>query len=404
LADYLRHAAGAAPRPSAKAKSAILLFLGGGPTHHDTFDPKPDAAPEVRGEFGAVATRVPGMHFAELVPLLATQAERLAILRAVTHAQGAHEPGVAYMATGYSFRPGHNFPALGAVVGYERRDASDASGLPPYIGIPDGRGGGHLGPSYDPFAIVGDPNDPAFRVRDVSIAPDLSPARFERRRELFQRVNEEFRASRTSDARRAVDKYTEQAYSLMQSAQAQAAVDLRREDPRTRDRYGRTQFGQRMLLARRLVEAGVPFVTAADFEWDDHVDIFPKLRQRLPIFDQGLSALVADLADRGLLESTLVIVMGEFGRTPKISPNRGRDHWPNAFSVLLAGGGVRGGQAIGASDAEGAYPKARPVTPEELFYSIYELLGIDPAKFLPSTSGREVQIVREGAFIPELTG
>ena len=185
---------------------------------------------------------------------------------------------------------------------------------------------------------------------------------------------------------------------------APAAFDLTQEDPKTRERYGRTQFGQRLLLARRLVEAGVPFLAATDFEWDDHSDIFPKLKQKLPIVDRGLSALVADLDERGLLAETLVIVMGEFGRTPKVNALKGRDHWPNCFSVLLAGGGVRGGQVIGESDAEGAFPQSRPITPEELFHSIYVLLGIDPLKLLASTGGREIEIVRDGKFIQELTG
>jgi uncharacterized protein (DUF1501 family) len=396
--------AAGASRPSATARGAILVFLGGGASHHDTFDPKPDAPPEIRGEFTAIATKVPGVHFASSVPMLAERLPRFAVLRTVTHRDGAHEPGVAFMNTGYSFRPGHNFPGVGAVVGFERQQQVAGGGLPAYVGLPDGRGAGHLGPAFNPFTVPGDPNDAKFRVQDVSLADGLSLARVQRRRQLADQVNAGFRQSRASEARTAVDRFTVEAYDMITSPKAQAAFDLGREDAATRERYGRTQFGQRLLLARRLIEAGVPFVTATDFEWDDHADIFPKLKQRLPVADRGLSALVDDLAERGLLDSTLVIVMGEFGRTPKINAMRGRDHWPNSFSVLLAGGGVRGGLVVGESDADGAYVKDRPVTPEELIHSIYVLLGVDPIKFLPSTSGREIQIVRDGKFIPELVG
>ena len=401
LPDFLREAAAAtAPR----ARNAILVFLMGGPSHHDTFDPKPDAPAEIRGEYSVISTSVPGVQFASSVPLLAQQMQRVAILRAVNHRDGAHEGGVAYMHTGYSFRPGHNFPGMGAIVGHERQAQVQATGLAPYISLRDGRGGGSLGPSFNPFSIPGDPNDPAFRVPDVTFPEGISVSRLERRRQFAAQFNEEFRRSRGADVQAAVDRFTAKSYDLILSPVAQAAFDLTRESAATRDRYGRTQFGQRLLLARRLVEAGVPFLAAADFEWDDHASIFPRLKQKLPVVDQGLSGLIADLDERGLLETTLVIVMGEFGRTPRINSMQGRDHWPNAFSVLLAGGGVKGGQVIGASDNEGAFPLARPVSPEELFHSIYVLLGIDPLKLLPATGGREIEIVRDGRFINELTG
>ncbi len=400
LPDYLQRTAFAGH--TAKARRTIFVFLGGGPSHHETFDPKPEAAAEIRGEFGVVATNIPGIQFSATMPLLAAQMSRMAVLRAVTHRDGAHEPGVAYMNTGYSFRPGHNFPAIGAVVGFEASQTKRAAGLPNYVAIPDGRGGGHLGPAFNPFSIPGDPNDGKFRVQDVSLSDGLTSARLDRRRRLAEQVNEEFRTAHPTDARDAVDRFTVQAYEMMTSSRAQAAFDLGLEDARVRDRYGRTQFGQRLLLARRLIEAGVPFVSASDFEWDDHTGIFPKLKQRLPAVDRGLAALVEDLDVRGLLEETLIVVLGEFGRTPKINATQGRDHWPNAFSVLLAGGGVKGGRVIGSSDKEGAFVKDRPVTPEELVHSIYVLLGIDPVKFLPTTSGRDIQIVREGRFVSEL--
>jgi hypothetical protein len=237
----------------------------------------------------------------------------------------------------------------------------------------------------------------------VARADGVTQARFQSRQELLAQVNEDFRATRTAPVRQAVDRYTEQAYRLMTAAGARDAFDLDREHPRVRDRYGRTAFGQRLLLARRLVEAGVPFVTVGGYEWDDHRNIFPALRQKLPAVDRGLSALVADLAQRGMLDETLIVMTGEFGRTPRINNMAGRDHWPQTFSVVLAGGGVRGGLVLGTSDDEGAFPKERPVTPEELFFSVYALLGIDADRYLPSATGREVQILREGRFLPELT-
>ena len=403
LPDYLRQRAAMAGSTPSTARSAILVFLGGGPSHHDTFDPKPDTPAEIRGEYSAIQTSVPGIQFASAVPLLAEQMHRMAILRAVTHRDGAHEGGVAYMNTGYSFRPGHNFPGMGAIVGSERQEQVQTTGLAPYISIPDGRGGGHLGPSGNPFSIPGDPNDAGFRVPDVTFPAGMSAQRLQRRRQFAEQFNADFRSSRGAVVQTAVDRFTAKSYDLILSPQAQAAFDLAQENATTRDRYGRTQFGQRLLLSRRLVEAGVPFLAATDFEWDDHQDIYPRFKRKMPAVDQGLSALLADLDGRGLLATTLVIVMGEFGRTPKINALRGRDHWPNSFSVMLAGGGVKGGQVIGASDAEGAFPKERPVTPEELFHSIYVLLGIDPLKLLPTTGGREIEIVRDGKFIEELT-
>lgn len=402
LPQYLRLAA-SAEGAQAKTTSAILIFLGGGLSHHDSFDPKPNAPAEIRGELSTIASRVPGIQLSNQLPLLADQMHHLALLRAVTHRDGAHEPGVAYLSTGYPFRPGHNYPGIGAVVAHERQGGSRGNGLPLYVGIPEGRGGGYLGPAFNPFSIPGDPNAANFRVQDLTPPDGLSAERLLKRRRLAEQVSEDFRKDHPADVQTAVDRFTQQAYEMTTSPRAQAAFDLTRENDKTRTRYGKTQLGQRLLLARRLVEAGVPFVTATDFGWDDHQGIFPKLKQKLPVVDQGLSALVADLDERGLLARTLVIVMGEFGRTPKINTMQGRDHWPNAFSVLLAGGGVSGGQAIGASDKDGAFPKDRPVTPEELIHSLYVLLGIDPTRFLPSLSGREIQIVREGKFIKELT-
>lgn len=405
LDQCLQRWAVAAATAGDRKLSAIFIWLGGGPSHHDTFDPKPEAVAEIRGEYRPIATVVPGIRFAESVPHLARSMDRLAVIRSVTHADAAHEPGVALMQTGYGFRPGSNFPSMGAVVGFERRNRSQQNGLPPHIAVPNGDlGAGHLGGSYNPFRVGGNPNAKDFQVQDLSNPGGLSLEHIRRRHELLKQVNDDFRAQKKSDLQRSVDELGEQAFKLIVTPEARKAFDLTREPEAVRDRYGRTTVGQSLLMARRLIEADVPFVTVNDDEWDHHNAIYPRLKEKLPPVDQGLAALVADLAERGRLESTLVVMMGEFGRTPKINTTGGRDHWSRAFSVVLAGAGVRGGQVIGASDNEGAFPTDRPVAPADVAHSIYVLLGLDPNKELPTTSGRPVQIVRDGHFIRELTG
>ena len=395
----------AAGDTSRRADNAILIWLGGGPSHHDTLDPKPLAAAEVRGEFNPIETSVRGIRIAETLPRLAQQMRHVAILRAVSHRQAAHEPGSAYMISGHRFRPGHQYASVGAVVGHQHQQRLQASGLSSYMALPDEtiRGGGHLGVRFNPFSIPGDPSAADFQVQDLSMPADFSRSRLLRRRALSQSVNREFSKVRNSPVLAANEKYATQAYDLIQSSRAQQALDINREPSGMRDRYGRNALGQRMLLARRLIEVGVPFLTVRDDGWDDHRNIFPSLKQRLPLLDCGLSALIEDLHDRGLLDRTLVCVAGEFGRTARINATAGRDHWSQAFSVALAGGGVGGGKVIGASDAAGAFPQNRPVTPEELYYSVYTLLGIAPETLLMTSSGREVPILQEGEFIPELT-
>jgi hypothetical protein len=404
LADYLRTSARekSNDRP---ARSAILIWLNGGLTHHDSFDPKPDAVAEIRGQYTSIGTCVAGVRFAESLPALARQMHRLAVIRSVTHPNSAHDAGQAHMLSGYNFAPGHNYPSMGAVVGHE---VGPRGGLPPFIAIPSESSAymhaGHLGSAFNPFAVGGNPNEPHFQVRDVDEPASMTARRSQRRQKLLQQVDEEFRKIDKSGVLESVDRFTAQAYDLMRSPAARAALDLDRADVRTRDGYGRTLIGQSCLLARRLVEAGVPFVTVAGNDWDHHQNLYPRLQsaEMLPAFDRGFAALIEDLQQRGLLSSTLVIFLTEFGRTPRINNIQGRDHWSRAFSVAMAGGGVRGGQVIGASDAEGAFPRQRPVTPEDIAHSIYTLLGLDPEKELPSTSGRRIQIVRGGQFIREL--
>ena len=386
------------------ARSTILVWLAGGPSHLETFDPKPEAPDGVGGPLGAIATSVAGVSFCETLPRLAVQADRLSVIRTVHHLQGAHEPGQAYMISGHRFRPGHNFPSVGAVVGHQYQHRASRNGLPTYVALPDEsvRGGGHLGTAWNPLSIPADPSRPDFRVIDLFPPESIDEGRAARRRALARLVRSRFSSLRTSPAAHAVARYTEQAWDIADSPRARAAFDLGLETEHTRDRYGRAVMGQRLLMARRLVEAEVPFVTVSAHEWDDHRNLVTRLGQKLPDVDRGLAALIEDLDLRGLLETTLVVVTGEFGRTPKFNENAGRDHWSNAFSVLLAGGGVKGGRVIGKTDAKAAEPIDRPVTPEELYFTLYHQLGIDVKRFLPSTSGREIPILRGGHLIREL--
>ena len=407
LPDYFRRRACANDAPTARAQNAIMIWLNGGLSHHDTLDPKPDALPEVRGQWGPIATSVSGVHFAESIPYLARSMRKLTVIRSVTHPNAAHDAGQAHMLSGYNYVPGHNYPSVGAVVGQQR---GPRGGLPAYVVVPNESTiylhAGHLGSAYNPFAVGGNPNAPDFAVRDVEEPRDMTPARSTRRQRLREQIDEEFRQLDNGGVLRAMDQFTGRAYDLMRSPRARAALDLEGVDLATRDRYGRTTVGQSCLLARRLVEGGVPFVTVSSDDWDDHSNIYPGLRnpQKLPAVDRGVTALIDDLEARGLLETTLVMVLTEFGRTPRINGGAGRDHWSRAFSVIFAGGGVRGGQVIGGSDAEGAFPSHRPVTPEDLAFSIYTLLGLDPDIELPTASGRRVQVVRNGSFVRELVG
>jgi hypothetical protein len=414
LIDALRLralAAGADPR--SRGTSCILIWMDGGPSHYETFDPKPDAPAEIRGKFAPIATNVPGISFSEHMTRLATVADKLAIVRSIRHDQGNHGAGNHYMMTGAppripvgcgAFVSFH--PSLGSVTASER---GAAHGLPPYFSIPSmSRSGGpnFLGARYAPFVVPDNPNSPGFRVRDVSPPRGLGDARSDYRRSLRARVD---RFRRTIDKAAgdpvvALDEYYEQGYNLMSAPEAQKAFDVGREDPRLRDAYGRNSFGQRLLLARRLVEAGVPFVTINDGGWDDHFELFDKMPTRLKPFDAALATLIDDLDQRGLLETTLVIALGEFGRTPKINERGGRDHWSNAMSVLFAGCGISGGQVVGATDPRGYTAFERILSPENFAATVYTKLGIDPGKILYTPQGRPVHLVSDPTPIRELMG
>ncbi len=395
------------------ADSCILFWMDGGPTHYETFDPKPSAPAEIRGEFRPIHTRIPGALFSEHMQRLAALGDQLAVVRSIRHDQGNHGAGNHYMMTGAppripvgcgAFVSFH--PSLGSVTARER---GAPAGLPAYFSLPQmSRSGGpnFLGARYAPFVVAENPNNAEFRVRDVALPAGLAGERFGSRREVRADVDRMQRLldPAAADPVTALDQHYQQAYDLVTSPQAQAAFDIQREPASVRDRYGRTPLGQRALLARRLIEAGVPFVTLYDGGWDHHTNLFSSLRTRLPVFDATLATLIEDLAQRGRLERTLVIALGEFGRTPQINKDAGRDHWSNAMSVLFAGGGTPGGQAVGATDVRGYSAVDRIYSPENLASTIYRKLGIDPDKVLYTPNGRPAHLVSDPNPIVELMG
>ena len=399
-----------------KPSSCILIWMDGGPTHFETFDPKPEAPVEIRGEFQPINTNVAGIQICEHLPQLASIANKYAIVRSVCHNQGNHGAGNHYMMTGAppripvgcgAFVSFH--PSLGSVAAKER---PAPHGLPPYFSMPSmSRSGGpnFLGAKYAPFVVGGDPNNKHFRVRDVELPSGITDDRFGARRDLRHLVDRlpRFSDPATADPVVAVDEFFQQGVELITTPEAQKAFDIQTESDATRDAYGRNSFGQRALLARRLVEAGVPFVTLYDGGWDHHSDLFGALKTRLPSWDQTVAALINDLDQRRLLETTMVIALGEFGRTPKISTlpgqaKAGRDHWANAMSILFAGGGTPGGQVIGATDRQGHSACERILSPENFVSTVYLKMGIDPDKVYYTPSGRPTHLVSDPTPIKEL--
>lgn len=402
--------------PPPTAKRCILIWMDGGPTHFETFDPKPDAPAEFRGEFSTTQTSVPGVMYSEHMVKLAGMLDDCAMIRSIRHNQGNHGAGNHYMMTGAppripvgcgAFVSFH--PSLGSVVA---KELGKDNGLPPYFSMPQmSRSGGpnFLGAKYAPFVVSDDPNRSRFKVRDVALPKDLAKTRFDFRTDLRSKVDRMVRLNdeAAADPVAAFDEYFEQGYNLVTSTDAQAAFDIEKEKPETRDRYGRNSFGQRCLLARRLVESGVPFVTVYDGGWDHHRDIFGALRKRLPSWDNSVATLIQDLKERGMLEDTLVVALGEFGRTPKISTlsgekKPGRDHWANAMSVLMAGGGTPGGTVVGATDRKGYSAVDRVLSPENFVSTIYHKLGIDPGKIVYTPQGRPTHLVSDPTPIREL--
>ena len=398
---------GAAP----EAKSCILIWLDGGPTHYETFDPKPLAPAEIRGEFEPIATQTPGVTFSEHLTQLAARSNKFAIIRSICHEQGNHGAGNHYMMTGAppripvgcgAFVSYH--PSLGSATAHAR---GHQNGMPAYMSLPSmTRSGGpnFLGAEYAPFVVPDSPNDSNFRVRDVALPKSVDGERFDRRQEIRRRVDRLVRVTdaAAADPVRALDQYYEQGQELMLSSSAQAAFNIHKEPDDVRQKFGRNSFGQRALLARRLVEAGVPFVVLNEGGWDHHTNLFTSFKKRMPDVDNTLSALIDDLEQRGLLASTLVVMLGEFGRTPKINKDSGRDHWSNAMSVFMAGAGIPGGLVLGATDRQGYSAVERVLSPENFAASIYKKLGIDPGQVLYTPQGRPTHLVSDPTPIAEL--
>ena len=389
----------------ARAKSVILIFLGGGLSHHDSFDMKPEAVEQIRGKYQSIATTVPGLNICELLPKTAQRMNTLTLVRSGTHENDHHETATNWVLSGRFGTPFGDHPAIGSIVAHE----TGFSGVvPPYVAVPKNPSftwelgkSVWLGGRYESFK-AGNANDANYRVRDLSAPAGLTPQSLERRKSLLAAVDQLATRVKGSDEIATYDEFSRKAAEMVLSPQAQAAFAIEREDTKTRDEYGRSEFGQSALLARRLVENNVRFVTINYGGWDHHGEIFKGLDKKLPEFDQGYSALILDLDQRGLLDDTLVLTMGEFGRTPKVNDKAGRDHWGRAGSMLWAGAGVARGRVIGATDKNGAFVTDRPVRPADVAWTVYNALGIDPSKELLTPEGRPVSILAEGATVTEL--
>jgi hypothetical protein len=389
----------------APAQALIHIFMPGGMAHQESFDPKPTAPLEYRGDMGVVQTKLDGVVFNECLKQTAQIADKITVCRSMTHGEAAHERGTHNMFTGWRPSPAVVYPSMGSIVSHE---LGVRNNLPPYVCIPNQptnfASSGYLSSSYAPFSLGSDPASKGFRVQDLDLPGGVSPERFTTRRSMLDAVNEHFAAREKSDNVGAMDTFYQRAYSLLSAPKAREAFNINAEPDKLRDQYGRNAAGQRMLMARRLVEAGVRFVALHYGGWDLHSGIAGGTRSQLPQFDQAFATLVNDLDQRGLLKSTLIMVSSEFGRTPKINGTAGRDHWPKVFSVVLAGGGIKRGSIYGTSDPTASEPQDDPLTVEDLAYTVYHQLGVDPDKKLMSPGNRPVIIVDEGKLRKELIG
>lgn len=385
------------------AKSVIFIFLPGGMAHQETFDPKPYAPLEYRGPLGNIATSITGVRFSELLPHSAKIADKLCICPSMTHGEAAHERGTHNMFTGYRPSPALQYPSMGSVVAHE---FGPRNNLPPYVFVPNQpntyAGTGYLSSSFAGFSLGSDPAEQNFQVRDLQLPGGVDEQRFGRRRSMLDAVNQHFVMKEKADALDAVDTFYQRAYSMLSSEKAREAFDINKEDPGLRDRYGRNQAGSRMLLARRLVEAGVRFVSLTYGGWDHHINIEGAMRGQLPPLDQGFATLISDLDERGLLDSTMVCLCSEFGRTPKINQTGGRDHWPKVFTTVMAGGGLKKGIVYGSSNSTASEPEDNPLTVEDWATTIYDRMGIVADKELMAPGDRPIEIVDGGKVITDI--
>ncbi len=387
-----------------KAKSIINIYLPGGYAHQETWDPKPHAPVEYRGPMSSINTKVDGLLFNEHLTKTAAIADRLTVIHSMNHGEAAHERGTHSMLTGYRPSPALVYPSMGSVIA---KELGIRNNLPPYVQIPspisEFSGPGYLSQQFNGFSINSDPASPGYRVRDLELPKGVDTERFTQRRSMLDAVNNYFSGQHQNEDRlQAMDSFYQKAFTLLDSETARGAFDMTKESDKTKELYGLNQAGQRMLLARRLVEGGVRYVTMTYGGWDHHDNIRQGISRQLPAFDQAFAMLITDLEQRGLLDSTLVLVTTEFGRTPKINQTAGRDHWPGVFSVVMAGGGVKRGYVHGASDAQGALPDNNPLKVENLAATIYTLAGIDPHKHLVTPDGRPIALVYNGEVEKQL--
>jgi len=403
-------------RESGKSKkdvSLIFIFLHGGQSHLDTFDLKPDAPAEFRGEFAPGQTTVPGLKICNLLPKMSQCTDKYSLIRSFRHHNSDHGPADHFMLTGYfpaagfnpSLNPNNQRPSVGSIVS---RMLGASSSVPAYVTLPKvhpSGGPAYLGANHAPFVIDADPSSPNFSVPDLVPPPTIASNRIDDRRSLLQTIDR-FHKSAEEKANAqagAISTFRDKAFNLMTSRQAKKAFDIHAEPDKLRNDYGRNSLGQSCLMARRLVEAGVRCVTIDHSNWDTHDANFSVLKNTLlPVYDSAMSALFRDLADRGMLDSTLVVATGEFGRTPRINANAGRDHWGPAFTVLLGGGGIKGGVVVGKTDARAEKPISDPHGPENLFATMFSLMGIDPKEEIHMPDGRPVALVNNGKVIQEL--
>lgn len=421
LGDLLRLEAAAETETAKlpKAKAVIQIYMPGGMAHQETFDPKPSAPVEYRGEMSSIETVIPGVRFNELLKETATVADKLTVCRSTTHTEADHGRGTHNMFTGYRPSPALVYPSMGSIVSHEYGPKNE---MPAYVCIPNQptpfAGSGYLGSAFGPFALGSDPGSRGYSVRDLSLPKGIDDQRFEKRRNIKTMVDDHFSTLEKSSALDAMDAFNERAYAMVSSVKAREAFNLDAEPASVKAAYGVTSggagrggavgfgrgggAGPRLLVARRLIEAGVRFVSLTYGAWDTHVYHFRTMGFMVPQFDRAFAALIRDLSDRGMLESTLVIITTEFGRTPKVNTGSGRDHWPKVFSLALAGGGIKQGQVYGSSNAIAAEPEDNPLSPEDLATTLYHQLGIEATKELLAPGNRPIRIVNEGKVINDL--
>jgi uncharacterized protein (DUF1501 family) len=415
MGDYFRLQAlggeSSPKQPEVKAKSVIHIYLQGGFAHMDSFDPKPDAPAEYRGILNAIPTSLKGEYFSSHMEATAKVADKLTIVRSMTHTEVDHSRGEHSMFTGYRPSPALVYPSVGSVVANQ---FGPRGAMPPYVVVPTQGsqflGSGYLSNAYGPFALGGDPARPNFTVRDLSLPEGIDEQRFEKRKNLKQLVDAHFAKQEKDDRLVTMDSFYQRAYDLLASKESRAAFSLEGETEKTKELYGmkpwgpilRPSAGARFLIARRLVEAGTRFVTVTYGAWDTHSYHYRGIETQMPDLDRGFAGLITDLDQRGMLDSTLVLVTSEFGRTPRVNAGGGRDHWPRVFSIVMAGGGIKRGQIYGSSDALAAEPASDPLTVENYAHTVYHLLGINARSQLMSPGDRPQAIVMNGEVVSKL--